>query len=280
VQTLADLGLTGLLISVALAGFWLIAATSAVGRGRGLGGATAFSPERVGLLTLLSIVVIFAAHSFVDWTWFVPGTCVLALLCAGWVAGRGPQEAPERAEEPPGPPVRARLAAARRDPLRVAAAAGAVAIALACAWATWQPLRAVNAGDDSLELVSEGKIAQARDAAQRAHDINPLSTEPLSDLAVVEQKAGDTAAGRRALEQAVQLQPQNPTPWLRLAGYQLDVLNDPQGALSSLGAALYLDPRSQTGVSLFLDATRRANGGGSATAPGGAQTTPPATATP
>ena len=32
----------------------------------------------------------FAAHSLIDWTWFVPGTVVPALLLAGWVAGRGP----------------------------------------------------------------------------------------------------------------------------------------------------------------------------------------------
>jgi Flp pilus assembly protein TadD len=161
----------------------------------------------------------------------------------------------------------------------VAGAAAIVVLALVCAWTTWQPLRAVNAGDDALELVSEGKVDADRKAALHAHDIDPLSTEPLSDLAVVEQKAGRTQQGRAALEQAVQLQPQNPTPWLRLAGYQLDVLNDPQGALSSLGAALYLDPRSQTGVSLFLDATRRANGAGT-TPPAGSAPTAPPTATP
>ena len=35
------------------------------------------------------VVVVFGAHSLVDWTWFVPGTAVPALLCAAWVAGRG-----------------------------------------------------------------------------------------------------------------------------------------------------------------------------------------------
>ena len=46
------------------------------------------------MATLLSICVVFGVHSFVDWTWFVPGNAVLALLCAGWLAGRGPTDEP------------------------------------------------------------------------------------------------------------------------------------------------------------------------------------------
>ena len=32
------------------------------------------------MATLLAICVVFGVHSFVDWTWFVPGNAVLALL--------------------------------------------------------------------------------------------------------------------------------------------------------------------------------------------------------
>jgi hypothetical protein len=253
VQTLADLGLAGMLISVALVGFWLIAATSAVGRERGLSWSTAFTPERIGLLTLLSIVVIFAAHSFVDWTWFVPGNAVVALLCAGWLAGRGPL-LPE--PMPGGGSLRDRMRAGLRIPLRAGLAAAAIVVALIAAWTTWQPLRSQNAMDDALAALEGKNINAARSDAQAAEDRNPLAVEPLFVRSVVEQQAGDTVAARRALENAVQLQPTNSEPWLRLADFDLNVLHDPAQAKAALGPALYLDPRSPTGIALYLQAQR------------------------
>ena len=92
VQTLADLGLVGLGLSLLAAAAWLVAAMRATGlrrRDRGL----PYDPERIGALTMFSVVVVFGFHSLVDWTWFVPGTVAVALLCAGWVAGRGPLRA-------------------------------------------------------------------------------------------------------------------------------------------------------------------------------------------
>jgi hypothetical protein len=100
VQTLADLGLLGLLVVLALLGAWLTAAgrpthpfnrrfsgwrwRSLVGRQR------VYTAERVGLLTMLCLVATFGIHSLVDWTWYIPGDACVALLCAGWLAGRGP----------------------------------------------------------------------------------------------------------------------------------------------------------------------------------------------
>ncbi len=42
------------------------------------------------MLSMLCLVVVFGIHSQVDWTWYVPGNACVALLCAGWLAGRGP----------------------------------------------------------------------------------------------------------------------------------------------------------------------------------------------
>ena len=39
---------------------------------------------------LATTAIAFGVHSAVDWTWFVPGTAITGLLCAAWVAGRGP----------------------------------------------------------------------------------------------------------------------------------------------------------------------------------------------
>jgi O-Antigen ligase len=250
VQTLADLGLAGMLVSVALLGFWLVAATSAVGRRRGL----PYTPERIGLLTMLTVVVIFGVHSFVDWTWFVPGTAVIALVCAGWLAGRGPL-LPEPVPGDGGDLVE-RMRAGLRDPVRAGMAGAALLVALIAAWATWQPLRSQNAQDDALAALEHKDIKAARADAQAAQDRNPLAVEPLFVRSVVEQQAGDQAAARRALEAAVKLQPTNSEPWLRLANYDLNVAHDPAQAEAALGPALYLDPRSSTGISLYLQAQR------------------------
>ena len=89
VQTLADLGLIGLALSLVATVGWAVAALRVTGiprRDRRL----PFDPERVGLITMTSVVVVFGIHSLIDWTWFVPANAVVALLCAGWVAGRAP----------------------------------------------------------------------------------------------------------------------------------------------------------------------------------------------
>jgi hypothetical protein len=277
-QTIADLGLLGLLASLALTAAWITAAVRNVGltpsrlrRGQ------PFDPERVGLLTLASIVLIFGVHSAVDWTWFVPGTCVTALLCAAWVAGRGDHRV---APVVPGTavlPFRERLRLGARNRPALLGAGALVVLALTFAWATWQPLRSVQAGNEALDLVVQRKNSEAREAAQTARDRNPLSIEPLFDLSIVASQAGDKQAARRYLEQAVDLQPQNSASWLALAQYDVDGGN-PRQALKELGAALYLDPRSTQAVTLFFQATR-AVGATAVVPPGGAQAAPP-TATP
>ena len=89
------------------------------------------------MFTLLAVVVIFGVHSAIDWTWYVPGVALPALLCAGWLAGRGPLD--QRI---------GRLARPRRvtaAPGAYAAVIALVAVAFAGVWFTVQPLRAADA---------------------------------------------------------------------------------------------------------------------------------------
>jgi tetratricopeptide (TPR) repeat protein len=157
-------------------------------------------------------------------------------------------------------PLGARLAHGRAPAGRALGALALVVLTGVLAWTVYQPLRALNAGEDSLALLEAGRTEEARAAAVRAHDIDPLSAEPLYDLAVIESAAGRTDAAGAALERAVALQPENPTPWLRLADFQLAAEGDAQAALRSLGPALALDPRNTTAIELFLQATRQGGG--------------------
>jgi hypothetical protein len=259
VQTLADLGLAGMAVSLALLAVWLASAASATGLRR-RNRRRPYSPERIGLLTLLATVIVFGVSSFVDWTWFVPANAVVGLLAAGWLAGRGPRGARGGDEQPPAaaaPALAERLRAGLRDRPRAICAAAAALLVLATAWTVYQPQRADAIAQDSLDTLATGNADKARAQALHARDVNPLSLDPLYALWTIEASAGRNSAARRALEQAVRLQPSNPDPWTRLAEFELNTLKRPKVALTAIRPALYLDPRSSDAVAVFLAAQRK-----------------------
>jgi hypothetical protein len=240
VQTLADLGLAGLAVALALLFSWLLTAARAthlLQRSWTRWNVRPveplpYTPERIGLLAMLCVVVTFGVHSLIDWTWYVPGDACVALLCAGWLAGRGPLNARRRTQ-----PARPHV-----DYARMALAAAALIAALLAAWSQWQPQRSENARQEALQLLAAGSQAGARAAAERAVSRNPLSAEALFTLATVEQRADQPSLARMTLERAVRLQPSNPQTWLELGRYQ--VSSDPKAAVAELQAAIYLNPES------------------------------------
>ncbi|HEX4837467.1 MAG TPA: O-antigen ligase family protein, partial [Solirubrobacteraceae bacterium] len=288
VQTLADLGIVGLALTLALLATWMAAAgrathpfnrrwtarrsPPAVGW---RAAPAAYTPERIGMLTMLCIVVVFGVHSFADWTWYVPGNACVGLLCAGWLAGRGPLRAGNRAapagtlaaaaaaadseaaqattavgfSENPATGSRshgrssARLlpAATELDPVRVGMAVAVVAGALLAAWTEWQPQRSVDASEQALALLERNPVA-ALSAAQAAVDRDPLSASALFRLSAIQHATGQSVLARATLQKAVRLQPSNPETWLTLGEY--DMAADPRAAVGELRAAVFLNPES------------------------------------
>jgi O-antigen ligase len=286
VQTLADLGLVGLLLSLMLLTAWMTAAGRAthpfnrhwtggralLGRGgRALprwrrlrapsGRAAPYSAERIGMLSMLVVVVVFGLHSLIDWTWYIPGDAVVALLCAGWLAGRGPLEpdagapgANDRSGDPlsgiwspsgeaPGRLHMGRLPRLRPvlSPVRTAIAVAVLAGAVIAAWTEWQPLRAEEASQGALAHLGTNP-SEARAEAQSAVNYDPLSARAMIYLARIEEASGESALARATFQRAVRLQPSNPETWLALGEY--DVADRPAAALEELGAAIYLNPES------------------------------------
>jgi tetratricopeptide (TPR) repeat protein len=264
VQTLADLGWLGLALSLLALAAWIAAAVRALGlrrRDRGL----PFDAERVALATLVAVVFVFGVHSAIDWTWFVPANAVAALLCAGYVAGRGPLQANrEPAAKPPAAGaqlsrgVRLRRALAPGGP-RTVASALVLLLALAAAWSVFQPVRAVHAGDEAFVRLDQGQPDAAASVATIATERNPLSADPLFELAAIEEARGRLGSARAALERAVELEPANPSTWSRLGRLQL-TMNQPDQALRSFRAALYLDPASAAAASDVIEASRAQRG--------------------
>ena len=246
-QTLADLGVVGLLISLTAVAAWLGATARAIGLGTGRSDGSRAPPgdaERVGLVTLAVTALVFGIHSLVDWSWFIPGTAMLGILCAAWVAGRGPA-------------FQAMLPAAtgRERALRITSGAAVGVVALVIVWAMWQPLRSISAGDEALDLVESGRFSDAREKAKEAADLNPLAIEPLFELSAVEEASGRGRQARKALDDAVRLQPANPASWTRLSVFELRA-GKPDRALTAARAALYLDPLSPQTRRILLRAVR------------------------
>ena len=272
VQTLADLGWIGLIVSLLAAAAWLLSAARATGVRRADRGLP-YDAERIGMLTLVVVALVFAAHSLIDWTWFVPANAGVAVLCAGWVAGRGPLRVRlEHPEGPPGPealtwPHASRLArlGQRMPPLRALAVVGVIAIALVAAWTALQPVRAVHAGDAAFDRLDQGQPDAAAEEARVATERNPLSVDPLFELAAIEEARGRTQEAEAVLERAVGLQPANPETWRRLGRLRLSSLNDPKGALSAFQAAYYLDPKAPASTSDVIEASRAAATGAAPT---------------
>ena len=263
VQTLADLGVVGLVLTLALLGAWMAAAGRATHpfNRRWSGGwrqprwrrdVLPYTPERVGMLTLLTVVVVFGVHSFVDWTWYVPGNACVALLCAGWLAGRGTL-AP--AASPPAghgaAVVPGGWSKLRAEPLRAAVAGSAIVAALLAAWAQWQPQRSVDSSQHALTLLARDPRG-AEDAAKAAVSRDPLSAQALFTLATIQHATGRTALARATLQRAVRLQPSNPQTWIALGELDLALQRSGQAqatvpggaraAVNELAAGIYLNP--------------------------------------
>jgi len=243
-QTLSDVGLLGGLAAGLLLAAWLVAATraTALQPRRWWRPMTASRPpwtdERTALVALALAAIVYGVQSATDWTWFVPGLTVMALVAAGFVAGRGPLMhsglAAKSATAPQPQPPMARLFAC--------AAVGL--IALICGWAIWQPVAADRAVSRSYELTAAGDpVAALRETAD-ARDIDPYSVRAFyaaaDALAAIDRPREAIASLRRAANE----RSRDPEPWLRIATIQLDRRDAAAAALAAAEQALRRDPYS------------------------------------
>jgi hypothetical protein len=253
-ETLADLGVIGLAISLVLLASWAVACRRALHRGATLGGPGS-TAEGDGLWALLAVVLVFGVSSSVDWTWFYPGLAVPALVCAGWLAGRtafpgGPAGALERPA--------LSMAELSRRPKLILGLTGVVAATVAVAWGVWQPLRSADATNAGITALTHGNVRAALADAQSAAAEDPVALEPLQELSAIYQALGDPSAARAELVKATTVQPENPVPWSWLGAYDLGRRSG--RAASELRRAAALDV-TNAGVRAQLAAAARGQGG-------------------
>jgi hypothetical protein len=250
VQTLADLGLAGLAISLIALGAWLFAALrsigatprSTVGQRFLLGDrrvkpelAPVWTDERIAVTALFLVALAYGLQAAADWTWFIPGPTVMGLVAAGYVAGRRPPRAPA---DPPDV-----VTPSRVGPWRVGVAVAILLATTVCSWNAWQPQRADKLANEAFALAADGEIDAAHRRAVEAREVNELSPKPLWAEAAVLTNAEHFAGAESVLEQAAAEHPNLADAWLRLADFRLD-LGMTHEALEALEPALYLDPQS------------------------------------
>jgi hypothetical protein len=261
-QTAADLGILGLLVTTALGLAWLLAALSGTDLlPRRLMRATRgdddreplprrdWDDDRIAVVALTIVPLVFAVQSLLDWTWFIPEPAAMGLVAAGFVAGRDPNwPRDDQAAEP------VRWRPSRN---RIIAAVVGVLTAVLLAWAIWQPEASDRATNDALALADRHKFDKAIERTEDAEDLNPLTPDPLLVRGAIDTMAGREDDARLSLERAVIEFRNDPQTWYRLAAFQLGTLDAPEQALETLKGMLYLDPKSRPGQALFLNARAR-----------------------
>jgi len=250
-QTLADLGLIGVILALGLLGAWAAAAVRTLGLVPRRRQRPEWSDDRVALAALALCALAFGLHSAIDWTWSIPGTAVAALVAAGFVAGRGP--VPVATASAAAKPEPSRPSADGLDRGRALAAAVVLVTTLLCCWAIWQPQSAARANERALDSLVKGDFARAEREAVEARDKDPYSPDPLFALASALSGRGQRLAAYRVLEQVVREHPRDPDTWLRLAEFELRELDLPQRATETVGGAFRIDPRSRRLAAVTLE---------------------------
>src|SRR5207248_1860635 len=175
-------------------------------------------------------------HSLIDWTWFIPATTVIALACAGWLAGRGPLGA-----APVGwAPERRRLSTSPLLGLAVVVLSAATVFTV---WAMAAPMRSADADANAVSALVRGNAGGALTDGRSAMASNPLAVEPLFLLSKVYSAQGNQAQARTELVKATTVQPSNPAVWMELGSYDL-AQHQPVPAVGELQHAQLLHPHS------------------------------------
>ncbi|MEK6326315.1 MAG: O-antigen ligase family protein [Actinomycetota bacterium] len=232
-ESMAELGIVGLVMVVAFLGF---AAVSGWRRGaaRSPGGALGAA------LAVLAAGIVSAA---IDWTWELSACFGLVVLAAALLTGPATLEPEPPSSARPHAVDGARARRLRRRPSRFGLGVATLLIGWAAIWAGGMLfLTEVKLGD-SREAADSGDLASAANDARDARTLQPWAAEPRLQLALVEELGGNLRAADRDLGEAIQRAPDNWQLWFVRA--RLGVKSgDVDAARRSLERARQLNPRA------------------------------------
>jgi hypothetical protein len=231
-QTLAELGILGLLLLLGFLGTALFAGWRAVARLSDPGEGGDAMPVALALLIAGLTSAVF------DWTWQLPAAFAPVIVMAALLTGPASEPAPAAA---------ARGVTQLRPRWRVRGGQYGLGIAtLVCAWVAvlvaGDQLVASIQLDSSRRALANGDVESAAQDARNAAAIQPWSSEAQLQLALVEKQSGDLAAAEQAVRKAVQKASHDWRPWL-VATEIAAAAGNRSRAEFSLAAATRLSPR-------------------------------------
>jgi O-antigen ligase len=213
-QQLADGGVAGLALFVALVVAGAVACVCAIRR---LSGA-----ERAAAAALIAAPAAYVVHALVDYNWDFLAVTAPTMVALGVLVAAGRD-----------------VLSARRRPLL---AVGVILVAAVVLVSFSFPRLADRAERSSTDALAEGNLERARDRAHWAEFFNPLSAAPIFALARVAEREGVQWRAEREYIRAVELQPNNPETWYALGIYEFDVRKNLCAAYRFLNNAYTLDP--------------------------------------
>jgi len=213
-QQLADGGLValGLFVLLVASGAWVC--SCAVRRLDG--------DERAAAVALVAAPAAYLLHALVDYSWDFLAVTAPTLLALGVLAAAG----------------RAPRAAGRAPWLAAGAAVAAVLVLVSFS----MPRLADRAVRESTRALDDGDFERARDRAQWARFLNPLSVEPLWALARLEERRGVLRKAEGRYVQATELQPDNPETWYALGLFEFEARRRMCAAYTFLNESYTRDP--------------------------------------
>ncbi len=212
-QQLADGGVVAFGLFVALV---LAAGATCVSALRRLAGG-----EREAAVPLVAAPAAYLVHALVDYDWDFLAVTAPVMIAFGVLAGAG-------------------LARGARR-MRPVLGLGAFLLAAVLLVSFASPRLAEKNVRESTRAL-DGNLALARDRADRARFLNPLSIEPIFALARVRERLDFERAAEETYVDAVELQPENPESWYALGLFEYQVRRNLCAAYRFLNEAYTLDP--------------------------------------
>lgn len=224
-ETLAELGIIGLVLIGGFVGFVLV--TGAVRAFR----LDKSEPMAALLAAATAGAVAFAVAAALDWAWELTILPVCFLLLAAVILGR--DTGPEADRDPE--PETGRMRFVPRGILAALAVAALIAVAI--------PYAGLTSVDESQADVRARSLDNALADARTASDVQPYAASPYLQQALVFELGGDYDAAAEAATRATEEEPTNWRNWFVLSRIEAE-RGDPKAAVAAFDEARSLNPKS------------------------------------
>ena len=225
-ETMAELGLVGLLLLVAAIAMLLLAAARLI---RG--------PGRAPAAAAFAVIVAWTLRAGLDLDWQTPAVCIPVFALGGLVLARGAEAAGDRSGAPPRPALLQRAVDLSGGWLRPVLVLVCLALMVPAArWAITQ-----SETTKAVAALASRDCESAHESATNAISWANVGPRPYEVLSMCAAREGEPNRGLRWAERAIE---HDPHAW------------EPRYVLALARASAGLDPRSQVAAALALNPSR------------------------